>query len=406
MNSNSHFQFPKVKLTKLLNDRSRFIIPLLSTILVKIIGSIFLYSFTNMGTSETFWMSANANNAVFTSLANQGLRWPFLFLGWDSGWYLNISVKGYAFSNQSVAFFPGLPLFSWLLNIIIKNPAYSMIAISSVVGVLWIPFYQLIAEDYMDKTTALKVTMLYTAIPFVFLFSTVAYSEGLFLLCTLIAWYLFKKGRLVLSLSVASIAVISRSPGLLIVLPMLVEVWKSKGQLKNLRITSLNRFYFLMPFLAYFAWLIYSGSIVGSWYAPGTRSAWNGISTFPSFISAMLNGGFAVAFKEPLEIFSYLFNYKYVVIFILILPVLIYFLFKIDRALALYSAAYAAILLGFGSLDSMPRFVSFIFPIWLVFGTKLLNRRESKYIFPVIIVLLYLSAIYFWGCFLNGLFVA
>lgn len=118
------------------------------------------------------------------------------FFGWDSAWYLSIVEKGYAFSNQSYAFFPGLPILSWLLNLVLQNSVLTLVVITTFFDVLWIPIYQLVAEIYLDKSKALKSTLLYALFPYVSLFTTVTYSEVLFLFSTLSAWYFFKKQKL------------------------------------------------------------------------------------------------------------------------------------------------------------------------------------------------------------------
>ncbi len=330
----------------LLYTRYRFLVPLSIIILFKVFGGIFLFSYLDIMSSETYWMKVNwgadEQNSIFRSLAEQGFRWPFLFLGWDSAWYFSISAKGYAFSDQSFAFFPGLPLFSWLLNLILQNSAYSLVIFTSIIGVLWIPVYQLIAEDHMDRQTALKATLFYAALPHVFLFTTVAYAEGLFLLFTLISWRLFKRGRLIPSLLAASIATASRSPGLLIVLPMLIKSW-SKGR-RNRGVTPRRILCFAIPFLSYLVWLIYSGIMAGSWYAPGTRTAWNDLYTLRGFISGIFAGGNTLQLGEPFGLWISWLAPTPGLIFLAVLPFSIYYLFKLDRALAAYSTVYAIII--------------------------------------------------------------
>src|SRR3990170_35894 len=154
----------KQRLRLLFVTKYRFLIPLLVVVLAKIIAVVYLFNALNMASTNTFWMAVPwddyGQNAIFNSVANEGERVPFLFLGWDSAWYLSITAKGYVFSDQSFAFFPALPLFSWLLNLIVQNPVYALIAVSLISGVLWIPIFQLVAEQYTSKSTALVVTLL------------------------------------------------------------------------------------------------------------------------------------------------------------------------------------------------------------------------------------------------------
>ena len=271
-------------LTRILNGPYRFLIPFLMVILAKLIASIVLYAALNMGASPTYWMAVNGDtygqNAILKEEIDQGSRWLYLFMGWDSSWYLSIIAKGYAFSSQSYAFFPGTPLFSWLINLILRSPALAFVVFSSIAGVLWIPFYQLVAEEYFERGKALKFTLVYAFFPLVFLFTTVAYSEGLFLLTTLAAWYLFKKKKLLPSMISASIAVISRPAGILILLPIAMEMLKPNLRLSHVKLEWRKFLYLAIPLFSFFSWLLYCAETANNWLAPFSSTAWNDFYSF------------------------------------------------------------------------------------------------------------------------------
>jgi len=361
-----------------------------------------------MDTAGTYWMTvdwaADRQNAVLNSLATQGARWPFLFLGWDSSWYLSITAKGYAFFDQSYAFFPGLPLFSSALNLGLQNPTISLIIVSSIAGVLWIPVFQLVAELYSDARTSQRATIFYAFLPYVFLFSTVAYSEGLFMLFTLLAWYFFKKQAIFSSMLSLSIAVLTRPPGLLLMLPILAMIAYSHVRSGERLPSRINYSYLLLPFVAFFSWLLYAQVTVGNWFAIGTRTDWNGMS---SFLNLVLQGFQGKGF-EPLVLETVL-RWPYSlawVLFILMVPIMLYFLLKMDRWLGLYSAVFLIAVLVGGGLLSLPRFVSFIFPMWLALGVRVLRNERTKYILPVIAGCLLFVGMLLWLGFIEGQFIA
>lgn len=122
----------RVKKTFLMKSRYRLLLPLLIVSFAKLSCSYFIYPLLNMGSSNTYWMTVNwdsdGQNTNLKTVLQQGRRWPHLFLGRDSGCYLPIVMKGYAFSSKSSAFFPDLPASSWIINLFLQDPAYSIIA--------------------------------------------------------------------------------------------------------------------------------------------------------------------------------------------------------------------------------------------------------------------------------------
>lgn len=385
----------------------RFLLPLLVVFFAKMAGGFFLYTQLNMGVNNTYWMNVNwdtnGQNAILKLGASQGLRWPYLFVGWDSAWYLSILAKSYAFSSQSYAFFPGLPLFGWFLDLILQNPFYALAIVSFVLGILWIPLFQKVAEIYLNKTQALLSTLFFAFFPYVFLFTTVAYAEGLFLLFTLGAWFLFKKGKLFFALLLAAGAAISRSPGILIILPILIVILKTTREGFQKR----GIFYFSIPFLSYFAWLSYCKITVGDWFAFADRSAWDLMYSFSSVIINVVNG---VSINSMIERLTPPFQqlpFSIVwVFFILITPFLIRDLFKMEKSLAIYSFVFFLAVLVGGAIGSIPRFVSFIFPLWLFLTFKLFKQKHSAKLILLLCIIFYLIGLFLWYNFLNGEFIA
>jgi hypothetical protein len=154
----------------------RILLPLLIVVAAKAAAATFIYFSMNVGALGTFWSDPTRvfswpQNTVFLQNAGFG-QFPFVFLGWDSAWYLSIMERGYAFSLQSYTFSPGLPFFGGLLNIALQNPLVSIVVPSLVFGVLWIPLYQLVAERYMSRQTALASAVLFAFSPYLFLFSS------------------------------------------------------------------------------------------------------------------------------------------------------------------------------------------------------------------------------------------
>ncbi len=392
---------------------SRFIIPIIIVSSAKLLAGLFLYHFLGMGQSDTYWMTVKwgteGQNDLLVLKANQVIRWPYLFIGWDSAWYLSILAKGYVFSSQSYAFFPGLPLFSWLLNLIINNPFISLILFSFITGIAWLPVYQLVAESYMGRSEAMKSTLIYGFFPCVFLFSTVAYTEGLFLLSTLSAWYFFRKNKLLYASIYASIATLTRSTGILIMIPIFIEVlgtYRHDGKSLKLK----NLCYLTLPAISFTSWLYYCKLSLDNWVAPFTRSYWDQMYSFftlllrilsPNGIQSLLTSVNASG-VSPYDFPWIAFVVVSLIILIILSPILIRILSRYEKSLAIYSAAYFLGILAFGSLLSIPRFISFLPLMWMFFIPKMSQPRKSKIMTITICALFYFLATVLWYGFLTG----
>jgi len=291
-----------------------------------------------------------------------------------------------------------------LFNLASNNPAVSLVAVSSIFGALWIPIFQLVAETYADARTSLRATVSYALFPYVFLFTTVAYSEGLFMFFTLLSWYFFRKKALIPSMFLLAVAVIARPPGLLLMLPilaMIVYSWAASSRTLSLRGSHL---WLLLPFASFFLLLFYSDITIGNWFAIGTRTAWNSMPSFVNFISQALQGkGFGPMHLETVGQLPYSAVW---ILFLVAAPIMLKFLFDMDRWLWLYSAVFLIPVLVGGALLSLPRFISFIFPLWLAVELKAFKREKTKYILPLIAILSLVVGMLLWSAFIQGEFIA
>ncbi len=373
----------------------------------KLLGSLIVYYVLNVGASGTFWVGTNnvpgLQNQIFqTSMLTNGSRWLTVFLGWDSAWYLSILNGGYIFSIQSYAFFPGLPLFGSLFNAFIQNPSVSLIFSSFLFGILWVPIYQLVAELYLNKQAAFLSTLLFALSPYVFLFTTVTYSEGLLLFWVLAAWYLFKKGKVALASASAAVAAISRVVGIVIIVPMIIETLKNKNPRKIL-----NLVLCCLPIVAFLAWLSYGQATANDWLAIIHTTEWKDMYTFQEFLLRLLpQRGFNAFLEVPS---SGWFTTLAIWSSIIIPPFLIAEMSKTAKSMAVYSLAYFMGALAFGAMISLPRFISILFPLWITLMTAATKFSVNKKTFLVLIAFLavfFIFSLYLWVNFLSGGFVA
>jgi hypothetical protein len=191
----------------------------------------------------------------------------------------------------------------------------------------------------------------------------------------------------------ASIATISRPPGILILLPILIETLKKHSHGKA--IWRRNILYYAIPLFSFFSWLLYCQITIKDWFASFNRHGWDDLLSLRFFLFNMFSNE-APQFRQ--------YNTQ-VWIFLLLTPILIHALRRMDRSLALYSTIYYIGILVVGALVSVPRFISFLFPIWLPLTLKISQVKKSNLLTVIICTAFVYMGLSLWSSFINGDFV-
>jgi hypothetical protein len=143
---------------------------------------------------------------------------------WDTGNYLVIALHGYATLNQT-AFFPFYPILERCVMLITHNPFTAGLLISNVAGlVLLLVFYRLVEEDF-DQEHAYFAALYLSIFPTA-LFLASAYNESLFLCLSLLSFYQMRHGRWWLAGLFGFLASLTRSAGLLLLVPFCFEYFR------------------------------------------------------------------------------------------------------------------------------------------------------------------------------------
>lgn len=367
-----------------LKKNTRFFYPVLIVVSVKLVFSIFFYCFFALASTDTTWMIRGYDRDL---IGNPLVRWPFLYHGWDSGWYLNIIFKGYY--NQAYAFFPGYPISIYVFGLATKDFFASSALSSLIFGVAWIPFFQAIAEHYMTREQASRTTLLATFFPYVFLFTTLAYSESLFLFSSLASWYFYLNEKMLKASLLAAVATVTRMVGIIIVLPMFLDLLLRRERRRLL--------FTFIPAIALLAWLSYCFVNSGDWFASITaqNKYWN-MYSFPTWLANLISSQRMV--EIPSE-FSGAF-------FTVLTSVLIYYSRKIDWRLTFYAVSSFLVILCFASMWSISRYLSFIFPLWMALGALTLTCKRRNIVTTVLCCLFLSVAFLLWYRFLLYMWVA
>ncbi len=162
---------------------------------------------------------------IFIPIArkSQSVR-PFpdnlLIDGWfrsDANWYAGIVNEGYSIKTQGVeyntAFLPFYPLVTRIFKQIIPNAYVAGFVVSNVAFLLaLIVLYKLILRHY-DRDVARRSLVLLAVFPFSFYFSAM-YTESVFLLTVVLAFYFGERQRWLLAALAAAAASATRLVGI------------------------------------------------------------------------------------------------------------------------------------------------------------------------------------------------
>ena len=136
---------------------------------------------------------------------------------WDGDWFILIAQYGY--DPIRAAFFPLYPDLMHVLAVPIANFALAGVLISLVCyGAAMVVLYRLVKAD-LGSRVALWSVLLLSFAPTAFYFQAV-YSESLFLLLTVVSFAAGRQGRWLLAGLAGLLAALTRSAGLLLLLPL------------------------------------------------------------------------------------------------------------------------------------------------------------------------------------------
>jgi hypothetical protein len=279
---------------------------------------------------------------------------------WDGWWYLGIARNGYHAAPVSglyhdYAFFPlypalvrvlalATPAFDGLIAVLLANALF-LIA-------LWL-FYRLTAA-VLDEERALWACVLLCLFPFSWVFS-MAYGESLFLALSLASLLAAERGRAGWASVLASLAGLTRLPGVLLIVPLALVLWRRAGDRRALAWLA------LVPIGAAL-FTLYVGQLTGNLGAyEAAQSAWgrSGAGT------AAAGGGSLGAHLTPLLASFLVTLLVYVFLLVYLRPD------RIPLAYALIPVLTLASVFASGNLQSIGRLGMVAFPFeWILAGRR------------------------------------
>lgn len=324
----------------------------------------------------------------------------------DAYWYEKIALYGYPvvddrsdlgfhdgkdFKQSEWAFFPFYPLAAkYTSRITGLSLDSSFFGLSLIFSLLcFILFYLFAGNYYQDQEKALFYTLIIMTLPFHFYFS-VFYTESVFFFFLIGVFLALLRKRFGLVSFLLIPLTLIRPNGIVLLAPLYLFMLENEGLLNKYKFdlkgifskdNILRSLSFLTAPIVFILYGFYQQSMTGEFFAFSiAQQGWYRDFMFP-VLSFFRHGDVATQF-----------NSVYSIIFILIA---IYSWKRFPLSLNVFIWFSLILPLTSGSVLSMQRFISLIFPFTIIFGDWLF-KLKFKYAAIAILFLLQLVSYYFW----------
>src|SRR5215213_3398884 len=314
---------------------------------------------------------------------------------WDSVWYLTIADSGYAGSTARAAFFPLYPLLVRGVGTVLGGSHAALLVaaflVSLIAFVAALALLYRLTELELGRRLARPTLLLLAVFPAAVYFGA-PYSESLFLLLAVGAFYAARTDRWAWAGACAGLASATRSAGLLLVLPLGLIWWSSRRPRR-----AQNAAWLLLAPLGialYAAWLGFAEGdslrfldVQGAWsrhFAVPLAGAWDGLVAAVDGVRQLASGSrspvyFDVAAGDPFRIAAI--NVMLFATLVFAVVACVGAFRRLPRAYGVWVAASLVLPLTFPvtpqPLMSLPRFVAVLFPIFMWLAVVCEERRVT-----------------------------
>lgn len=280
---------------------------------------------------------------------------------WDSAYYLYIAEHGYQYTGEGLANIAFFPLYPMLIRVLAPLCFFNyalcgwLISLASLLAAL-VFLKKLIDEFHPGISSTLAATFL-LIFPTAF-FLNVIYTEALFLFLGIAAFYWARRGNFFLAGLIALAAALTRPPGFLLFLPLLMEFIVAKRK-RAIFLVSL-----LLPLLGPLIYFSFHALWYGNFFAFFTvEDAWGRAFVFnASHFEILSRAGWVNIGMDIFFLLSGMVSALFVA-------------GKVRLSYGIYMLAMILLALGTGTLLSIGRFVLVLFPMYLLF-----SRFQNTYL--------------------------
>ena len=316
--------------------------------------------------------------------------WLAIWGVWDSGWYLNIAQQGYSaitgatintINQANYAFFPLYPALIAGLGKLIGNYYIAGIIISNISLIIACSLlYEIVSREFGKKIAKLSVKYLFL-FPVAFIFSGI-FSESLFLRLVLASFSFSQQLKWWKTGLVSSFTTLTRPMGIFVAIPLIFEYLEHrKFKIKSIRLDILA---FGLPVISMFLFVYYIYGLTKDWLALlNVQVGWGRIGLYNPLL--VLWGGLHAS--EFNIVFSAIFT-------VLAIILLVVGYKKLKLSYTLYSVILLSIPL-LTSVESMPRYILVIFPIFIILGLISCSRKIDVFL-SVLLGITQIVLMIFW----------
>jgi hypothetical protein len=316
-----------------------------------------------------------AQKQQFTVTERTHLLWD-TFARYDSGWYFGIARHGYEFvegGRSNLAFFPVYPLLMRYVGLALgggrQNLYLAGVIISWVAYVLAMVMLYRLGRTYLSRRAAEYAVIFASVFPFAFFYGVV-YSEALFLLFTVTAFYGFRTKRWWLGAVAGALACATRVNGVMALPALGLLAWQSAGNDREARKRALAAVALVPVGLALYA--VYVDTLSGS-YLEWSHSIqrWNysiagsPIRGYVVLLSELVTRPYHYITTDPMAPYDLL-NGLTGLVFILALPLVGR---RIGAAYVVHMALNLWLPLSSGVFEGVGRYCAVLFPFYFVLAS-------------------------------------
>jgi hypothetical protein len=334
-------------------------------------------------------------------------------LRWDGIWYVTIAEHGYRRAGLT-PFFPLYPLLMRVVAWIVRSYVLAGVLVSVVSFAIALVLLHRLAKEEFSARVADSTVLLLAFAP-LSLFFTAVYTESLFLALLVGTFYLARKQRFILASLTAAAAALTHIEGVLLVAPLALMYWRSRGGTFLLRrLWSGSMASLALPLVALAGFFVYLHTQGYSWLAPVTNANSTGYSRTlvgtPVMIWRALDAGLtglwqtfhgyrpiATDVADPFRIGFQ--NLIYLVVLVIALAALIAAWRRLPREYAVLAILMLVVTTSSAvagrPLESFDRYLLPIFPLWMAAAAWLQEHRLTRPVLQISSLLLVFYTVMF-----------
>jgi dolichyl-phosphate-mannose-protein mannosyltransferase len=299
---------------------------------------------------------------------------------WDSGWYTDIAVHGYSSAaktdeelkgQENIVFFPGYPLLLRAGMLLFGDVFLGGIILSNLCFLVALVFlFHLVQEDF-GTDIAERTVILLSVFPFAFYFSAV-YSESLFLMAAVGAFYFGKRGIWSAAAVMSLVAAATRPHGIVVPFSLLILYFERI----HFRWSSVRANILWLPvgfagFAGYFVFLWARFGYTPLDYITIDLRGWQQERFFSNLAVAMSH----IRIDQLLSGDYPALNCLHALVGVLSLVLALFIIKRINVAYGIWTLV--SVLIGMTNMDAVGRYLAVIFPLFIAMA--LLLKKESAF---------------------------